>query len=130
MKTTFLSLICIIFLSGCASTPPTGCPSNMAWYQPGVSAEQTRRDLAACQYEALLYERRTSIQADSVGQAMLLNMVASSAENNRQNQMIQVCMAAKGYSPVKTNSPLLKTGFIPIADMTPTEKANIFETWK
>lgn len=53
----YLSLAIIIFLSGCASAPQTGCPSNKAWYQAGISAEQTRRDLAACQYEAFLEQR-------------------------------------------------------------------------
>jgi len=121
---TFFSLIGIIFLSGCASKPQNGCPSNKIWYQPGVSAEQTRRDLADCQYQALLHERSTSIQADTVGQAILLGMVASSAENNR-NEMIQACMAAKGYSLVNTNSPLLN--LVPVANMTAEQKKSAIE---
>ena len=104
-----LSLVGIILVSGCASSEPqTGGTSKQAWYQAGMSAEQSRRDLADCQYQALLYERRTSVQGETVGQAMLLGMVASSADNNRQNQMIQSCMTAKGYSLVDRNSPLLK----------------------
>jgi len=108
MKTTFLSLVCIIFLSGCASTPQTGCPSNKVWYQPGISAEQTKRDLAVCQNEALVYGRSYSpIPADSAGQAIALGMLASSAESSRENKIIQTCMISKGYSLVGTNSPLL-----------------------
>ena len=126
-----LSLISIVFLSGCASAPPpTGHPSNMAWYQPGVSADQTVRDLAACQYYAMVNAGGYSVQGDTVGQTMLLGAFAQSAQQSRENQMVQTRMTALGYSLVKTNSPLLKTGFIPIANMTPTEKANIFETWK
>lgn len=123
--------LALIYVAGCASAPPpTGHPSNMAWYQPGITAEQTKRDLAACQYYALVNAGGYSVQGDTVGQTMLLGMLAQSAQQSRENQMIQSRMVALGYSLVKTNSPLLKTGFIPIADMTPTEKAKIFETWK
>lgn len=104
----YLSLVSIIFLSGCASAPPpTGHPSNMAWYQPGVSAEQTKRDLAACQYYAMANAGGYSVQGDTVGQTMLLGMFAQSAQQSRESQMIQSRMAALGYSLVKTNSPLL-----------------------
>lgn len=105
-----LLVVFVAFLSGCASppAPQTGCSSDKKWYQAGVSAEQASRDLANCQYQALLYERRASIQANTVGQAVLLDMIASSSENNRQNQMIQACMVAKGYSAVSINSPFLK----------------------
>jgi len=123
--------LALIYVAGCASAPPpTGHPSNMAWYQPGVSAEQTERDLAACQYYAMVNAGGYSVQGDTVGQTMVLGMFAQSAQQSRENQMVQTRMTALGYSLVKTNSPLLKTGFIPIANMTPTEKANIFETWK
>ncbi|HTV63817.1 MAG TPA: hypothetical protein VMH30_14745 [Verrucomicrobiae bacterium] len=67
-----LSLISVVFLSGCSSTPPTGHPSNMTWYQPGVSAEQTARDLAACQYFAIANAGSYSVQGDTVGQTMAL----------------------------------------------------------
>jgi TPR repeat protein len=104
----YLSLVSIIFLSGCASAPPpTGHPSNMAWYQPGVSAEQIERDLAACQYYAMVNAGGYSVQGDTVGQTMLLGMFAQSAQQSRENQMVQTRMTALGYSLVKTNSPLL-----------------------
>ena len=38
---------------------------------------------------------------------MLLGMFAQSAQQRRENQMIQSCMVAKGYSLTTTNSPLL-----------------------
>jgi lipoprotein NlpI len=106
----------LIYVAGCASAPPpTGHPSNMAWYQPGVSAEQTGRDLAACQYYAMVNAGGYSVQGDTVGQTMVLGMFAQSAQQNRENQMIQSRMAALGYSLVKTNSPLL--AIVPVANM-------------
>ena len=106
---TFLSLVCIVFLTGCASAPQTGCNSKQAWYQAGISAEQTRRDLAECQYESLVNGRSYSpIPADTAGHAILLGMLASSSENSRQNQIVQTCMTAKGYSLVNSNAPFLK----------------------
>ena len=117
---TFLSIVSIIFLSGCASAPPpTGHPSNMAWYQPGASAEQTRRDLTACQYYAMVNAGGYSVQGDTVGQTMVLGMFAQSAQQSRENQLIQSRMTALGYSLVKTNSPLLKS--VPIADANVVE---------
>jgi hypothetical protein len=104
----FLSLVSIIFLSGCASEPQTGSPSNKTWYQFGISDEQTKRDLAVCQYESLVNGQSYSpIPAATAGQAIALGMLASSSENNRENEIIQTCMIAKGYSLVNTNSPLL-----------------------
>lgn len=107
MKTTFLSLVCIIFLSGCAS-PKTGCPSNQVWYQPGKNTEQTKRDLAACQNEALVYGHSYSpIPADSAGRAIALGMIDAGFESHRENKIVRTCMIAKGYKIVGTNSPLL-----------------------
>ncbi len=114
-----LSIIPIVFLSGCSSEPPAGHPSNTAWYQPGVSAEQTERDLAACQYDAMVNAGGYSVQGNTVGQTVLLGMFAQSAQRSRENQMIQSRMTALGYSLVNTNSPLLKT--VPIADVNLVE---------
>lgn len=111
IKTTLLfsSFVYIIFLSGCASTPQTGCSPKDAWYKPGISAEEQGRDLAECQYAALVNGRSYSpIPTQNAGAAIALGMLASSAENSRQNQIVQTCMISKGYSLVKTNSPLLK----------------------
>lgn len=55
------------------------------------------------------------MQGNTVGQTMLLGMLAQSAQQSRENQMIQSRMAALGYSLVKTNSALLK--LVPIADV-------------
>ena len=94
-----LSLASIIFLSGCTSTPQTGHPSSMAWYQADISVEQTRRDLADCQNESLVNGRAYSpIPAQDAGASIALGMLASSAENNRENEIVQTCMIAKGYS--------------------------------
>jgi lipoprotein NlpI len=115
--------LALIYIAGCASAPPpTGHPSNMAWYQPGVSAEQTGRDLAACQYYAMVNAGGYSVQGDTVGQTMLLGVIAQSAQQSRENQLIQSRMIALGYSLVKTNSPLFNA--VPIAD------ANIIEIEK
>jgi lipoprotein NlpI len=133
MKTKWCiaGFLTVMFIAGCASAPPpTGHPSNMAWYQPGVSAEQTGRDLAASQYYAMVNAGGYSVQGDTVGQTMLLGMFAQSAQQSRENQLIQSRMAALGYSLVKTNSQLLKTGFIPVTEMTPAQNAQVFETWK
>jgi hypothetical protein len=52
----------ITFFAGCSttSTPPSGCSSDKAWYRADASADELRRDLAQCQYEALLTRRTTS----------------------------------------------------------------------
>src|ERR1039458_1975288 len=91
----FLSFVCIVFLSGCASEPQTGHPSNKAWYKPGTSAEERGRDLAECQYASLVNGRSYSpIPANDAGAAIALGLLASSAENSRQNQIVQTCMTA------------------------------------
>ena len=108
----------LIYVAGCASAPPpTGHPSSMTWYQPGVSAGQTERDLAACQYYAMVNAGGYSVQGDTLGQTMVLGMVAQSAQQSRENQLIQSRMTSLGYSLVKTNSPLLNS--VPIADTRP-----------
>jgi len=48
-----------------------------------------------------------AIPAQDAGASIALGMLASSSENSRQNQIVQTCMVAKGYSLVNTNSPLL-----------------------
>lgn len=127
---SFLSLVSIIFLSGCASyEPQTGCTSKQAWYQAGISAEQTRRDLAGCQYEALLNEHRYSSQAQTAGESMLWGMMASSVEKQRQNQLIETCMTAKGYSLINTNSPLLTEDQSQPAYVTPEIEAKLAGHW-
>ena len=73
----------------------------MVWCQPGVSAEQTRRDLAACQNQALVNGQGYSpIPARTAGQAILLGMLASSSEDKRENRIVSTCMIAKGYQLV------------------------------
>lgn len=70
----------------------------MVWYRPGTSADQTRRDLAFCQNEALLNQRSTIIQGNTLGQAIVLGALASSSENSRENQIVQNCMIERGYT--------------------------------
>jgi len=121
-----LSIGGVILISGCASSETqTGCTPKQAWYQAGFSAEQTRRDLAACQYEAMLNEKSTSVSGETLGQTLILNSIVSSEQNNRKKQMIQACMSAKGYSLVNTNSSLLATRPISIDSTTWDSKATI-----
>ena len=109
---TVVLAIVALFNQGCATN---SSQQNYVWYMPGASAEQTRRDLAACQNEALVNGRAYSpIPANTVGQAIVLGMFASSAENNRENQIVQTCMIAKGYSLIKKSS-LMNT--VPIEDV-------------
>lgn len=76
------------------------------WYRADATPEELKHDLAQCQYEALLTRRTTSVYGDTLGQTLLLRMVADSSEESKENQMIAACMAAKGYSLVKnTNAP-------------------------
>jgi TPR repeat protein len=128
---TFLALVCIVFFyTGCASAPQTGCSSKQAWYQAGISAEQTRRDLAECQYESLVNGRSYSpIPADTAGHAVLLGMIASAAENSRQNQIVQTCMAAKGYSLVNSNAPFLMNSKPPTSQQSDAD-IKLFENTK
>jgi hypothetical protein len=104
-----LSLTVFIgFIAGCSTTaPPTGYSSDKAWYRADASADELRRDLAQCQYEALLTRRTTSVYGNTLGQTILLKMVADSSEDSKENQMVASCMSAKGYTLVSKKSPLL-----------------------
>lgn len=101
-----LFLLAMLAASGCSSVSTD--LAKKAWYKPGTSAEERRRDLALCQNEALVNGQSYSpIPADTAGHAILLGMLASSSESSRENQIVQTCMTAKGYTLVDTNSPLL-----------------------
>jgi len=104
-----LSLTAFIgFFAGCSTTtPPSGCSSDKAWYRADASAGELQHDLAQCQYDALLTRRTTSVYGDTLGQTLLLRMVADSSEESKENQMIASCMSAKGYTLVSKKSPLL-----------------------
>lgn len=98
----------ILALTGCvSSTPQTGCAPKQTWYQLGVSADQTRRDLADCQYQSMLNEKNTFVAGGTLGQTLFLSQIVESNQKNRQSQMIQVCMTAKGYALVNTNDSRL-----------------------
>jgi lipoprotein NlpI len=116
---TVLPIICFAFLVGCASEPQTGHPSNMAWYQAGISADQIRRDLADCQNESLAYGKSSIFAGESSGGGVIIDYIAEQA---RQNNIVQSCMIAKGYSLVKTNSPLLSMVLIADANIVEIEK--------
>jgi hypothetical protein len=100
------ALVAIAILNqGCASNSP---PKNILWSTPpGTSEEQFRRDVAACKNEALVNGRAYSpIPANTAGEAIVLGMFASSAENNREFQIFTTCMEAKGYvMEIDTNAP-------------------------
>jgi hypothetical protein len=130
MKKIGIFLTIAVLVSGCASGPPPGHPSNMTWYQPGVSAEQTERDLAACQYNAIVNAGGYSVQGSTLGQTMLLGMVAQSAQQNKESLMVQSQMAALGYSLVKTNSPLLsQRAMMQDASVSPETAAKLLGHW-
>lgn len=122
MKKIGIFLTIAVLFSGCASAPPTGHLKGMTWYQPGVSAEQMERDLAACQYYAIENVGGYSVQGNTLGQTMLLSSFAQSEQRSRENQMIQTHMVALGYSLVKTNSPLLGTP-VAVANIVEIERA-------
>jgi len=89
-----------ILNQGCVTNNP---PKSMVWYRAETSVDETTRDLAACQNEALVNGHAYSpIPADTFGHAIILGMFASSSENSRENQIVQTCMTAKGYSLVGT----------------------------
>jgi hypothetical protein len=126
-----ISAICIAYLSGCVSGPKTANYSNMVWYQPGASAEETRRDLAVCQNEALVNGRAYSpVPAERVSTSILLGMMASSSENNRENEIVQTCMIAKGYTLVDTNSPLLTNNLATGQQLDSTINAKLLGHWR
>jgi hypothetical protein len=130
MKWCIAVFLTVIIVVGCASEPPTGHPSNMAWYQAGISAEQTRRDLADCQNESLVNGRAYSpIPAQDAGASIALGMLASSAEYNRENEIVQSCMISKGYSLVKTNSSALTESQPQLAYVTPEIEAKMSGHW-
>jgi hypothetical protein len=111
MKTSLCLAGLILFIlsfSGCSTTTPTGCRSNETWYRPNTTPEQTQHDLALCQYDALSNRRATSVSGDTVGQTILLRMVADSSEDSKKSQLIAAEMTAKGYTLVKKNAPLSK----------------------
>jgi len=110
------ALIC-----GCASEP-TGAPASKVWYRPGNSAEESRRDLAACRYHAIIHAQSFSerfaddmaSQNDPRARAATLAIIDGMAENARQNKIVRNAMIAKGYSLVDKNSPQLPNSTIPI----------------
>jgi len=76
------------------------------WYRADASPQELKHDLAQCQYDAILTRRSSSVYGATLGQALVLKMVADSSEESKENQMIAACMAAKGYELVKdTNAP-------------------------
>lgn len=101
MKTKSLLLVLAagLILSGCVSK---------AWYQPGVSQEQTRRDLAAVKARVEIGDRGW------VGAGLAGIAIASSADSHRKQRIIEDLMEAHGYqfipvSQIPTNQPVKLT---------------------
>jgi hypothetical protein len=102
----FLSISCIVFLCGCAS-PKTGCSSNQTWYQPDKTGQQTMRDLAMCQNEALAYGRSPNMgSGDGGARDVAFAMIANGSESRRQNDIVKTCMIAKGYTIIDKSASL------------------------
>ena len=125
-------ILAIISIVGCSTTTPTGCPSNQVWFRPNTTAEETQHDLALCQYDAISTRRATSVYGDTVGQTILLKMVADSSEDSKENQMIASCMTAKGYTLIKKNSLSTKapTTTSPANKVPPELEAKIVGRWE
>ena len=102
-------ILTILSICGCSTTTPTGGRSNETWYRPDTTPAETQHDLAVCQYDALSNRRATSVYGNTVGQTILLKMVADGSEDSKENQLIAAEMTAKGYTLVKKNAPLPKT---------------------
>jgi hypothetical protein len=127
--------LAIALITGCASTtPPTGCSPDKTWDRPNTTPEEMQQDLAVCQYDALLNRRSTSVYGDTAGQTLLLKAVADSSEENKENQMVNVCMKAKGYTLVKTIS--LQPGVSEVdnqtqnATVSPDIEETLLGSWK
>jgi hypothetical protein len=103
-----LLFITLVLGTGCSS-PLTGCSSNQMWYQEGKSPNQTMRDLAACQNQALVNGQSFSIgnTDNGTGRAVAVGMIDAGFERKRENQIVRTGMLAKGYTLVDKNSPLL-----------------------
>jgi len=101
-------LIALALATGCSS-PLTGCSSNQWWYQEGKSPNQTMRDLAACQNQALVNGQSFSVgnTDNGAGRAVAAGMINAGFERKRENQIVMTGMIAKGYTLVDKNSQLL-----------------------
>ena len=104
----FCLLIALALATGCSS-PLTGCSSNQWWYQEGKSPNQTMRDLAACQNQALVNGQSFSIgnTDNAAGRAVAAGMINAGFDRKRENQIVRTGMLAKGYTLIDKNSPLL-----------------------
>ena len=100
---TILLFALLSFFIGCASEK-TGLSSNKKWYQPGKSAEQTTRDLAACEAYASASGQGSFMRGEKNGGWAIYD---SMSESSRENKIVRNSMIAKGYSMVDKNSPLL-----------------------
>jgi hypothetical protein len=85
---------CMAFLvMGCA-TSESKKSNDLVWYQNGKTADDTRRDLAACKFEA--EKNENPLATTDVSYAI--------ADRIRRNEMVHDCMVAKGYEQVKQSS--------------------------
>lgn len=82
----------------------TGCSTPKVWYQSGVSADQTRRDLARARLASDLHSpagRNLFIPGEGAGGALLWN---SSQQNGQRKAIVRDAMIAAGYQIVPANT--------------------------
>lgn len=106
-KSLFLTVSTVALVSvailnqGCAIDK---APSNMVWFNPDKTPQQTMVDMANCRIMARQLAPNTPIATDEGGVALLGIM----ADNKRANGIYNDCMISKEYSLVNKKSPLLK----------------------
>jgi hypothetical protein len=105
-----------------------GCSTPKAWYCPGITPDQTRRDLAECQMFSLglrsappaMNSTAINVNVNSyvspyqdmgaIGYSAGYNIGAAVAIRRQREALLQACMEAKGYqllpiSQIPTNQP-------------------------
>ena len=79
----------------------SGCASSKVWYQDGVTANQTRRDIAGCK-----------LMAEQNGNPLaMVNLAFALADNSHKHAIFNDCMTAKGYMLVE-KSQVPRTGSV------------------
>lgn len=103
MKRKFLILVVVVFAAFVLLALMTGCAgSKHVWYQPGKTAEETRRDWAACRMKGI--DRGARAQAPVIIGGGLAAGVAAQTYSRQAasgEDYARLCMEAKGYQWLK-----------------------------